>query len=82
MNPLSVKSGNLSLDELKKVDKVIIYPVEPKLITDDEGGIRYRIGRNAFRKLAEEANAVVMLGRSRRSNVTIIDSYLDSISGS
>lgn len=82
MNPLSVKSGNLSLDELKKVDKVIIYPVEPKLITDDEGVIRYHIGRNAFRKLAEEANAVVMLGRSRRSNVTIIDSYLDSISGS
>ena len=81
MNPLSVKSGNLSLDELKKVDKVIIYPVEPKLITDDEGVIRYRIGRNAFRKLAEEANAVVMLGRSRRNNVTIIDSYLDSISG-
>ena len=81
MNPLSVKSGNLSLDELKKVDKVIIYPVEPKLITDDEGVIRYHIGRNEFRKLAEEANAVVMLGRSRRSNVTIIDSYLDSISG-
>lgn len=69
------------MDELKKVDKIIIYPVEPKLITDDEGVIRYRIGRNAFRKLAEEANAVVMLGRSRRSNVTIIDSYLDSISG-
>lgn len=81
MKPLGVKSGSLSLDELKKVDKVIIYPVEPKLITDDEGVIRYRIGRNAFRKLAEEANAVVMLGRSRRSNVTKIDSYLDSISG-
>ncbi|MCI9008617.1 MAG: hypothetical protein HFI13_10970 [Lachnospiraceae bacterium] len=81
MNPLGVKSGSLPLDELKKVDKVIIYPVEPKLITDDEGVIRYRIGRNAFRKLAEEANAVVMLGRSRRSNVTKIDSYLDSISG-
>lgn len=81
MNPLGVRSGSLSLDELKKIDKIIIYPVVPKLITDDEGVIRYRIGRNAFRKLAEEANAVVMLGRSRRSNVTIIDSYLDSISG-
>lgn len=80
MNPLSIKSTNLSIDELKKAGKVIVYPLEPKLITDDEGVIRYRIGRNAFRKLAEDAHAVVFLGRSRRNNVTKIDKYLDSIS--
>lgn len=80
MNPLSVKSPHISLDELKKVDKVVVYPLEPKLITDDEGVVRYRIGRNAFRKLAEDAHAVVFLGRSRRNNVTKIDRYLDDIS--
>jgi hypothetical protein len=80
MNPSSIKSTNLSIDELKKAGKVIVYPLEPKLITDDEGVIRYRIGRNAFRKLAEDAHAVVFLGRSRRNNVTKIDKYLDGIS--
>lgn len=43
MNPSSVKSVNFSLNELKRVDKVILYHLEPKLITDDEDVIRYRI---------------------------------------
>lgn len=80
MNPLKIKNVNLSLDELKNVEKLIIYSLEPKLITDDEGVTRYRIGKNAFRKLAEDAHAVVFLGRSRRNNVTKIDTYVDSIS--
>jgi len=77
---LSVKTLNLSSDELKKADRVVVYHLEPKLVTDEEGAIRYRLGRNAFRKLAEDAHAVVFFGRSRRNNVTKIDKYIDSIS--
>ena len=42
---------------------------------------RYSMGRAAMRKIAEDANAVIRVGRSYFVNLTILDRYMDSISG-
>lgn len=76
LNPSSVKNVNFSLNELERVDKVILYHLEPKLITDDEDVIRYRIGKNAFRKLAEDAHAVVFFGKT--AEITSQNRFLKS----
>lgn len=53
---------------------------EVYLVDREQGRERYNIGRDAFVKLAKEANAVVKIGRSTRYNTRKIESYLDSIS--
>ena len=59
-------------------------PISPEayLITDDIGAGRCSIGISSFRKLSEEAGAVVKIGSRRLNNWKKITEYLDSISGS
>lgn len=54
---------------------------EQKLGTLEQAGGRYGFGRNAMRRIAEEAGAVVKIGRSVRVNFTILDRYMDELSG-
>lgn len=41
---------------------------------------RYGIGKNAMRQVAEEAGAVIRVGKSYLINFTKVDAYMDSIS--
>lgn len=41
---------------------------------------RYGIGRNSMRQLAQDADAVVKIGRRWLFNIQKVDRYLDSIS--
>lgn len=38
-------------------------------------------GRNSMRKIAEDAGAIIKIGKSVRVNFTIMDNYLDALSG-
>ena len=55
--------------------------VEQKSGTLEQAGMRYGFCRNAMRKVAEDAGAVIKIGKSVRVNFTILDKYMDSISG-
>ncbi|MDB2132832.1 DUF6462 family protein [Enterocloster clostridioformis] len=55
--------------------------IEQKSGTLEQAGMRYGFGRNAMRKVAEDAGAVIKIGKSVRVNFTILDRYMDSISG-
>lgn len=55
--------------------------VEQKSGTLEQAGMRYGFGRNSMRKIAEDAGAIIKIGKSVRVNFTIVDRYLDSISG-
>lgn len=56
--------------------------VEQKSGTLEQAGMRYGFGRNSMRKIAEDAHAIIKIGKSVRVNFTVMDHYLDSISGS
>ena len=55
--------------------------VKQKSGTLEQAGMRYGFGRNSMRKIAEDAGAIIKIGKSVRVNFTIGDRYLDSISG-
>ena len=55
--------------------------IEQKAGTLEQAGIRYGFGRNSMRKIAEDAGAVIKIGKSVRVNFTILDKYMDSLSG-
>lgn len=55
--------------------------VEPKTGTLEQAGMRYGFGRNSMRKIAEEAGAIIKLGKCVRVNFTILDRYMDAMSG-
>lgn len=55
---------------------------EIKLVTVDDACMRYSLGRNSVRKLAEDAGAVVRIGRSYRVNCDAVDRYIDTLSAS
>ena len=55
--------------------------VKQKSGTLEQAGMRYGFGRNSMRKIAEDAGAIIKIGKSVRVNFTIVDRYLDSISG-
>lgn len=44
------------------------------------GCARYEVGRNTMRKIAEDAHAVVKIGRLYRIDFAKVDMYLRSIS--
>ena len=54
---------------------------EQKTGTLECAGARYGFGRNKMRTIAEEAGAVIKIGKSVRVNFTILDKYMDSLSG-
>ena len=55
--------------------------IEQKTGTLEQAGLRYGFGRNRMRTIAEEAGAVIKIGKSVRVNFTILDKYMDSLSG-
>lgn len=46
----------------------------------DEACLRYGLGRPSMRKVAEDAGAVIRIGRRYLVNFTKVDKYMDSIS--
>lgn len=54
--------------------------IEQKSGTLEQAGMRYGFGRNSMRKIAEDAHAIIKIGKSVRVNFTIMDKYLDSLS--
>lgn len=55
--------------------------IEQKSGTLEQAGMRYGFGRNSMRKIAEDAGAIIKIGKSVRVNFTILDKYLDALSG-
>lgn len=55
--------------------------VEQKSGTLEQAGMRYGFGRNTMRKIAEEAGAVIKIGKCVRVNFTVMDKYIDTLSG-
>ena len=55
--------------------------IEQKTGTLEQAGLRYGFGRNRMRTIAEDAGAVIKIGKSVRVNFTILDEYMDSLSG-
>lgn len=55
--------------------------IEQKSGTLEQAGMRYGFGRNSMRKIAENAGAVIKIGKSVRVNFTILDKYMDALSG-
>lgn len=53
---------------------------EQKSGTLEQAGLRYGFGRNSIRKIAEEAGAIIRIGRCIRVNFTILDEYMDFLS--
>jgi hypothetical protein len=47
----------------------------------DEACTRYGLGQATMRRMAEDAGAVIRIGRRYLVNFTLMDSYLDSLSG-
>lgn len=46
----------------------------------DQACIRYSIGQNAMRQVAEDAGAVIRIGKRYLINFTKVDAYMDSLS--
>ncbi|MDO4332760.1 MAG: DUF6462 family protein [Eubacteriales bacterium] len=55
--------------------------LEQKTGTLEQAGLRYGFGRNMMRKVASEAGAIIKIGKSVRINFTILDKYMDALSG-
>lgn len=49
--------------------------------TLEQAGLRYGFGRNRIREIAAEAGAIIKIGKSVRVNFSILDKYMDSLSG-
>lgn len=43
--------------------------------------MRYGFGRNRMREIAADAGAIIKIGKSVRVNFTVLDQYIDSLSG-
>lgn len=55
--------------------------MEAKTGTLECAGARYGFGRNKMRIIAENAGAIIKIGKSVRVNFTILDKYMDALSG-
>ncbi|MCD7862403.1 MAG: DUF6462 family protein [Lachnospiraceae bacterium] len=61
---------------LQKEDDVL-----QKLGTVEQAMKRYSLGETNMRRVGNEAGAIVRIGKSVRFNFTILDRYMDRISG-
>ncbi len=57
------------------------YSTDAKTGTLECAGARYGFGRNKMRTIAEDAGAIIKIGKSVRINFTILDRYMDTLSG-
>lgn len=55
--------------------------IEQKSGTLEQAGMRYGFGRNRMRNIAADAGAIIKIGKSVRVNFTILDRYIDFLSG-
>lgn len=55
--------------------------IDQKIGTLEQAGMRYAFGRNRMRTIAENAGAIIKIGKSVRVNFTILDKYMDALSG-
>lgn len=55
---------------------------EPEVKTGklDQACMRYGLGRNTMRKVADEAGAVIKIGKCYLVNYSKVDSYMDAMS--
>ena len=55
---------------------------EPEMRTGkiEQACMRYGLGRNAMRKVADDAQAVIRIGKLYLINFSKVDAYMDSIS--
>ena len=64
--------------------RTIIHPAGKEVVKTmglPEACARYGLGKATMRKVAEDASAVVRLGRRYLVNVARVDQYMDSVSG-
>lgn len=54
--------------------------IEQKVGTVEQACARYSFGKNSMRKIAEEAGAIIKIGKSIRVNFTVMDKYFDDLS--
>lgn len=54
---------------------------EAKIGTLECAGARYSFGKNKMRAIGEDAGAIIKIGKSVRVNFTILDKYMNSLSG-
>lgn len=57
--------------------------MEPEARTGriEQACFRYGLGKNTMRKVAEDAQAVIRIGKSYLVNYSKVDAYMDSMSG-
>ena len=60
-----------------------IERMEPEARTGriEQACLRYGVGKNTMRKIAEDAGAVVRIGKTYLVNYAKVDLYMDSLSG-
>lgn len=60
-----------------------IVRMEPEARTGriEQACLRYGLGKNTMRKVAEDAQAVIRIGKSYLINYSKVDAYMDSMSG-
>lgn len=47
----------------------------------EQACLRYGLGKNSMRRVADEAGAVIRIGKCYLINYSKVDNYMDSISG-
>ena len=62
---------------MKKIER---YEPEAKTGKIEQACLRYGLGKNTMRKVAEEAAAVIRIGKCYLVNYSKVDKYMDSIS--
>lgn len=62
-------------------ERLITMNSEVKAGKLEQACIRYGVGKNTMRKIADEANAVIRIGKCYLINFTVVDKYMDSLSG-
>ncbi len=60
--------------------KIELSQPEPRTGRIKQACIRYGLGKNNMRKVAEDANAVIRIGKCYLINFSKVDAYMDSIS--
>lgn len=77
----SEQKGKINMEPLKV--KEIMKKEMPQVKTTkiEPACMRYGVGKNTMRKIAEDAGAVVRIGKSYLINISKVDKYMDALSG-
>mgnify|MGYP000027429618 FL=1 len=66
---------------LETTEKLKTMNPEIKAGKIEQACMRYGVGKNTMRRIADEANAVIRIGKCYLINFTVVDKYMDSLSG-